>query len=137
MSLPYPVPSSVITTKVMKANKSKNTGPELKLRKALRDAGYPGYRLHWKGIPGCPDITYPGRKVAIFVNGCFWHRCPYCNLPVPKSNQDYWIPKFERTVRRDLEEKESLNSLGWTVITVWECELKNVEEVVSRVVSVL
>ena len=61
--------------KCMKANKSKDTSPELKVRKALREAGYPGYRQNWKKAPGKPDICYPGRKVAIFINGCFWHRC--------------------------------------------------------------
>ena len=73
MTLPYPHPASEVTTKVMKANKSKDTKPEMILRKALREAGFPGYRLHWKKAPGHPDIAYPGRKVAIFVNGCFWH----------------------------------------------------------------
>ena len=124
MTLPYPHPASEVTTKVMKANKSKDTKPEMILRKALCEAGFPGYRLHWKKAPGHPDIAYPGRKVAIFVNGCFWHRCPYCNLPTPKRNQEYWVPKFERNVERDKKEQEDLIRLGWTVEVVWECEIK-------------
>ena len=124
MTLPYPHPASEVTTKVMKANKSKDTKPEMILRKALREAGFPGYRLHWKKAPGHPDIAYPGRKVAIFVNGCFWHRCPHCNLPTPKRNQEYWVPKFERNVERDKNEQEDLIRLGWTVEVVWECEIK-------------
>lgn len=124
MTLPYPHPASEVTTKVMKANKSKDTKPEMILRKALREAGFPGYRLHWKKAPGHPDIAYPGRKVAIFVNGCFWHRCPHCNLPTPKRNQEYWVPKFERNVERDKKEQEDLIRLGWTVEVVWECEIK-------------
>ena len=67
---------SIATRHVMQANKSKNTKPELLVRHALRDAGLPGYRLHWKKAPGKPDVCYPGRKVAVFVHGCYWHRCP-------------------------------------------------------------
>ena len=135
--MPYPYPASEVTTKVMKANKNKDTKPEVTLRKALREAGYPGYRLHWKKAPGHPDIAYPGRKVAIFVNGCFWHRCPHCNLPLPKRNLEYWIPKFERNVERDQREQNDLKNAGWTVIVVWECELKDLESVLSRIVSSL
>lgn len=138
MSLPYPEPASQVTTKVMKANKSKDTKPEIALRRALRDAGYPGYRLHWNKAPGHPDICYPGRKVAIFVNGCFWHRCPFCNLPLPKRNQDYWIPKFQRNVERDRMEQEALESEGWKVFVVWECQLnREPGDAVSGIVSYL
>lgn len=138
MTLPYPNPASDVTTRVMKANKSKNTKPEVKVRKALREAGYPGYRLHWKKAPGHPDIAYPGRKIAIFVNGCFWHRCPYCSLPIPKRNQEYWVPKFERNVERDRREYAALESEGWIVIVVWECEIKkDLGEVIGRITSAL
>ena len=123
MKLPYPYPNSETTTKVMKSNKGKNTKPEVIVRTALRKAGYPGYRLHWKKILGHPDIVYPGRKIAIFVNGCFWHRCPYCNLPMPKRNQEYWIPKFERNIERDREEYAKLEEQGWQVFVIWECQL--------------
>ena len=97
------------TTKSMKSNRRKDTKPELVLRRALRDAGFPGYRLQWK-IPGRPDICYPGRKVAIFVNGCFWHRCPYCNLPIPKHNHEYWVEKFYRNQERDRRDVAELES---------------------------
>lgn len=110
--------------KCMKSNKSKNTSTELKVRKALREAGHPGYRLNWKKAPGKPDICYPGRKIAIFVNGCFWHRCPKCNLPLPKHNAEYWIPKLERNVQRDQENYKKLKSAGWNVVILWECEIK-------------
>lgn len=110
--------------KCMKSNKSKDTSPELKVRKALRDAGYPGYRLNWKKAPGKPDICYPGRKIAIFVNGCFWHRCPRCNLPLPKHNADYWIPKLEKNVQRDRRNIEDLETKGWKVVVIWECEIE-------------
>lgn len=133
-----PEPSNEVTTKVMKANKGKNTGPELTLRKALRDNGHPGYRINWKKAPGRPDIAYPGRKIAIFVNGCFWHKCPHCNLPLPKTHTDFWEQKFERNVQRDIRKTQELEDLGWTVITIWECEIKkDVLSVVSRLVKII
>lgn len=128
-----PPASSDVTSRVMRANRGRDTRPELSLRKALRDAGLPGYRINWKKVPGKPDIAYPGRKVAIFVNGCFWHRCPRCNLPLPKSHTDFWATKFERNVERDRRKTEELKSQGWTVITVWECEIeKDLPDVVIR-----
>lgn len=115
---------SEATRHVMQANKSKNTKPELRVRAALRQAGLSGYRLHWKAAAGKPDICYPGRKVAIFVNGCFWHRCPYCGLPGPKSNAAFWEAKFARNRARDRRDREALVAEGWTVLVVWECRLK-------------
>ncbi len=115
---------SLATRHVMQANKSKNTGPELRVREALRKEGLSGYRLHWKRAAGKPDICYPGRHVAIFVHGCYWHRCPYCALPTPKSNVDFWQAKFDRNKARDQRDREQLLAGGWTVITVWECRLK-------------
>ena len=113
----------------MQANKRKDTGPELLLRKYLRDADMGGYRLQWK-ITGRPDICYPGKKVAIFVNGCFWHRCPNCNPPTPQTNVEYWQNKFKKNVERDQKCIESLSSEGWTVIVVWECEIKKCPQIV-------
>lgn len=109
--------------KSMQGNKRANTKPELLVRKRLRDAGLTGYRLQWK-VPGRPDIAWPGKKVALFVNGCFWHRCPHCNLPLPKSNVGYWTEKFARNVARDEKNLTLLDSLGWTTHVIWECQLK-------------
>lgn len=132
-----PSPTNDTVSKVMKANKGRDTGPELLLRRALRETGWPGYRVNWK-VPGRPDIAYPGRKVAIFVNGCFWHRCPICNLPSPKSNVEFWKTKFEKNVERDRRKSIELNEMGWTVITVWECQIKkDVNSVVDTIVQVL
>lgn len=119
-----PAPESDITSKVMSANVGKNTKPELALRKALRSIGLPGYRLHWKKVPGRPDITYPRHKMAIFVHGCFWHRCPHCDLPLPKSHTDFWSKKFERNKNRDKAKILALESDGWEVLVFWECEIK-------------
>ena len=135
MAIRNPEPISEVTTKVMKANKGKDTGPEQSVRRFLREMGHPGYRLNWKKVPGRPDIAYPGRKIAIFVNGCFWHRCPHCNLPLPKSHTEFWREKFERNVARDEEKTLALETLGWTVITIWECELKDPEAVKARLSS--
>lgn len=119
-----PIPKLETTSKVMSANVPKDTKPELVLRKSLRKIGISGYRLHWKKASGRPDIAYPGRKIAIFVNGCFWHRCPHCNLPLPKSNTDFWLKKFERNKERDAKKIHNLEEDGWKVIVLWECEIK-------------
>ena len=108
----------------MQGNRSRDTKPELVLRKALREAGLTGYRLDWKKAPGRPDIAYPGKKLAVFVHGCFWHRCEQCNLPTPKSNTDYWTAKFARNVARDKRHRYDLAEGGWTVLTFFECEIK-------------
>lgn len=108
----------------MRGNKGKDTKPELLLRRLLREAGYPGYRLHWKKAPGRPDIAYPGLKVAVFVNGCYWHRCPHCGRPVPTTHSEYWESKFAANEARDARKDAELCAAGWTVVTVWECELR-------------
>ena len=132
-----PAASSEATRHVMQANRSKNTGPELKVRAALREAGLTGYRLHWKKAPGHPDICFPGRRVAIFVHGCFWHRCPHCHPSVPKRNTAFWEAKFARNVERDRAAVAALEEAGWTVITIWECELKrtNIDKTMERVLA--
>ena len=134
-----PVPKSEATSRVMSANRGKNTKPELTLRGALRSIGLTGYRIHWRSAPGRPDISFPGRKVAIFVNGCFWHSCPYCRLPLPKSNTEYWRAKFERNSERDARKKDALEEDGWHVIIVWECEIRrnplDCAERIARVVT--
>jgi DNA mismatch endonuclease (patch repair protein) len=129
-----PVPLNENTVKSMQGNRRKNTGPEMKVRKMLRDMGYPGYRLQWKA-PGHPDIAYPGRKVAILVNGCFWHRCPKCNMPIPEHNKDYWTKKFDYNVRHDRETLAALQAEGWKVVVIWECEVGKEPETVRKRLS--
>ena len=114
---------SAATHASMQGNKSKDTKPELLVRQRLRAAGLTGYRLQWKA-PGRPDVAWPGKKVCLFINGCFWHRCPKCNPPAPKKNLDYWVPKFKRNVERDQENLSALREQGWHVHVIWECELK-------------
>lgn len=119
-----PIPKKRSTSKVMSANKAKNTKPELLLRKALWKNGIRGYRLHWKSVPGSPDIAFPKRKLAVFVNGCYWHRCPHCNLKLPKTNTEFWKKKFQRNIERDQRKTELLKKNGWKVVVLWECMIK-------------
>lgn len=119
-----PTPVNEATSELMSKIRSKNTKPEMLLRKLLWQNGYRGYRLHWSKVPGRPDIAYPGKKIAIFVNGCYWHRCPRCKPSMPKSNIDFWKNKFEKNVARDKRKKTELEELGWKVFVIWECEIK-------------
>jgi DNA mismatch endonuclease, patch repair protein len=129
-----PIPKNINTSRVMSANKAKDTKPELEFRRALRKAGLAGYRLHWKIVPGNPDIVFLDKKTAIFINGCFWHRCPYCKSSLPKSNRNFWRKKFEANIKRDKKKKYLLKKKGWTVFIFWECQIKkdvmkNVEKI--------
>ena len=119
-----PVPLNEDTSRVMRANKAKDTLPEISLRKAIWKRGIRGYRLHWKNVPGRPDIAFPVKKIAVFVNGCFWHRCPYCRPQLPKSHKAFWRRKFANNVRRDRAKARLLRRAGWRVLTVWECQLQ-------------
>lgn len=123
--------------KSMQGNKRADTKPEMLVRQRLRAAGLTGYRLQWKKAPGRPDIAFPGRKIAIFVNGCFWHRCPHCHPSVPKRNVEFWEAKFRRNVERDKRSLAELEALGWTAIVIWECELKRdcIDETMQRVID--
>lgn len=131
-----PIPKSESVSRVMSKNKSKNTKPELLLRKELWKNGIRGYRLHQKKIPGKPDIAFISKKIAIFVNGCFWHRCPHCQYKLPKTNRDFWKTKFENNIARDLKTFDQLKEMNWKSITIWECELKDkekLEKVVQKI----
>ncbi|MDO4436333.1 MAG: DNA mismatch endonuclease Vsr [Coriobacteriaceae bacterium] len=123
--------------KSMQGNKRRDTKPELLVRQRLRAASLTGYRLDWAKAPGRPDIAFPGRRIAIFVNGCYWHRCPHCNPSEPRKNVEYWQAKFRRNIERDREALAELEALGWHAITIWECELKRarVDETMDRVIE--
>lgn len=108
----------------MKANRGAGSGPELALRRELRTRGMLGYRLNLRGLPGRPDVVFTRFKLAIFVQGCFWHRCPICNPPMPKNNRGFWKAKFAENRARDTRQQNELMRLGWSVLEVWECELK-------------
>lgn len=115
----------------------KNTTPELQVRRLLYAMGY-RYRLHRKDLPGKPDIVLPRYKAVIFVHGCFWHRHDGCKeASLPKTRTEFWEKKFEQNVARDKKDIETLHSLGWKVMVVWECELKNLVVLEKRLRSFL
>ena len=121
--------------------KSKNTKPEEIVRKYLFSKGF-RYRKNVRKLPGCPDIVLPGYKTVIFVNGCFWHRHPRCKYATtPQNNYEFWQTKFDKNVSNDRKHTEELLHAGWSVITVWECELKRprfqetMDEIVSKLLA--
>jgi DNA mismatch endonuclease (patch repair protein) len=126
----------------MRANRSRDTVPETTLRKALWRTGSRGYRLQRRDVPGTPDLAWMALRVAVFVHGCFWHRCPNCEkkrrVGIPKSNTSYWFAKFERNAQRHLAAVRSLEADGWVVLTIWECEVKSLlGEVTARIGEIL
>ena len=117
---------------VMARVKSTGTTPERTLRKLLTGLGV-RYRLHRKDLPGTPDIVMPGRRLAIFVNGCFWHGHDCARgSRVPKANRDYWLAKVERNRARDLRNLQALDQAGWRVEIVWECEIRDTRALTDR-----
>ena len=110
---------------VMRRVKGKDTAPELKVRAALRKLGV-GYRLHRADLPGKPDIAMSGRKLALFVHGCFWHGHDCARgARMPKTNRAYWQAKIAKNRARDAEHRVALDAKGWRAVTLWECELKD------------
>ena len=109
----------------MSAIKSKNTKPEIAVRKVLHSMGY-RFRLHGKDLPGSPDIVLPKYKTVIFVHGCFWHRHENCKYAsTPKTREEFWESKFKENVIRDKSNQKKLSAIGWKIIIVWECEIKD------------
>jgi len=111
-------------SRIMAAIRSKDTKPELALRKALHVRGF-RYRLHGKGLPGKPDLVFPKYRAVCFMHGCFWHQHPGCKEGTkPKSRTEYWEVKFAATAARDQRSRASLLEAGWRVAIVWECSLR-------------
>ena len=117
--------------RIMQSVKSKDTGPELVVRRLLHGMGY-RYRLHRKDLPGRPDIAFGPRRKAIFVHGCFWHGHGCAKGRLPKSRLDYWQPKVDKNRERDRTKEEQLKSLGWSVLTIWQCETADLETLAAR-----
>lgn len=124
----------------MRKIKSKDTSIEVKVRKYLYHHGF-RYRKNVKELPGTPDIVLDKYKVAIFVNGCFFHHHNNCRLAyIPKSNTDFWIKKFNRNIENDIKHINQLEQMDYKVITVWECEIKDcfeyrMEELVKEIMD--
>nr|WP_319775888.1 very short patch repair endonuclease [uncultured Sphaerochaeta sp.] len=120
---------------IMSRVREKNTSPELKVRSLVHRLGF-RFRLHKKDLPGKPDLVFPSRKKIIFVHGCFWHghTCARGQRR-PKTNCNYWSGKIQRNIDRDLKTQSELNSMGWDVFVVWECELKDMDVLCHRLQS--
>ena len=112
-------------SRVMRAVKGQDTEPEMVVRRLAHSLRY-RYKLHDKRLPGKPDLVFPARRKVIFVHGCFWHQhdCPR-GARLPKSHQDYWVPKLSRNQQRDAEHNSSLEAMGWQVLVIWECETRD------------
>ena len=120
----------------MSAIKSKNTKPEIKVRKVLHSMGY-RFRLHRKDLPGSPDIVLPKYKTVIFVHGCFWHRHENCKYAsTPKTRKEFWESKFKANVKRDLEIQEKIKNIGWQSSVIWECELKDIDNLRDKIIGI-
>jgi len=115
---------------------TRDTGPEVTLRKALHARGY-RYRTHYAALPGKPDIAFPGRRKVIFVHGCFWHghSCRWGRLP--KSRPEYWAPKIASNRARDVRSIRQLRRTDWSVLVVWQCEIRNLDRALPRVLKFL
>ena len=109
--------------------KSKDTTPEKLVRSFLHRKGF-RFRLNVRNLPGSPDIVLNKHRVAIFVHGCHWHRHPGCKFAyTPKSRIEFWEPKFQQNIERDMKKEQLLVEAGWNVLTVWECETKAEEQI--------
>ena len=123
-------------SKNMSAIKSKNTKPEIEVRKLLHSMGF-RFRLHRKDLPGSPDIFLPKFKTVIFVHGCFWHRHENCKYSsTPKTRVQFWEKKFNSNILRDLENQKKIKDIGLRSIIVWECELKNKIELEKKLFDI-
>jgi DNA mismatch endonuclease (patch repair protein) len=122
---------------VMRRVKGRDTTPELVVRRLLTKLGA-RYRLHRKDLPGAPDVVMPGRRLALFVHGCFWHGHDCARgARVPKQNRDYWLAKVGRNRARDAKSLAALGAAGWRAEVVWECELKDREALEGRLSALL
>ena len=123
-------------SEIMRRVKRRDTGPERRVREALRALGFTGYRLDRGDLPGRPDIAFIGRRRAIFAHGCFWHghACKR-GARAPKANADYWAAKIARNRARDAEAAAALAARGWRVLTLWECEIADSQALAARLAA--
>lgn len=116
----------------MSAIRGKNTKPEMVVRSLAHRCGY-RFRLHRKDLPGKPDLVFPGRRKIVFVHGCFWHQHPGCRFAArPKTRPEFWAAKLDGNRERDERQEAELRRLGWEVMLVWECEVRDLERLERR-----
>lgn len=131
------LPTDPARSAQMRLIRSKDTKPELAVRRALFARGY-RYRLHSAKLPGRPDLIFPSRRKVIFIHGCFWHRHTGCKKTrMPKTRLEYWEPKFAANIERDARNRADLRSIGWKSMIVWECELHDIDRLIRRIVTFL
>lgn len=119
-------------SEMMAAVKSKDTQPEMLVRRLVHGMGY-RYRLHVRNLPGKPDLVFPSLKKIIFVHGCFWHQHTKCAAGhAPKSNKNYWEPKLKKNKLRDRKHLKALRAQGWECLVLWECELEKAKKLHKR-----
>jgi len=124
-------------SEVMRSVKSRDTKPELLVRRMLHKAGF-RYRLHAKNLPGKPDIVFPSKHKAILVHGCFWHQHRGCHLADrPTSNTEYWNPKLDGNMARDARNLEALRKSGWEVLIIWDCQTRDKDALLKGLVKFL
>jgi DNA mismatch endonuclease (patch repair protein) len=124
-------------SEIMRAVRSRDTGPEMLLRRSLHQKGY-RYRTHVSSLPGTPDTVFPARKKVIFVHGCFWHGHEGCTRSkTPKGNSTFWKKKILENRKRDKKNCVVLKKMGWEVITVWQCQMKNRGDCTADVIAFL
>jgi DNA mismatch endonuclease (patch repair protein) len=125
--------SSARRSEIMSHIRSKGMVPEMRVRRLIHHMGF-RYRLHGKNLPGRPDLVFPGRRKVIFVHGCFWHQHANCSISrIPKSNKAYWKTKLAKNVERDKEHQRRLKELGWQVLIIWECTIRDVPQLQNRI----
>jgi len=124
--------SPEVRSRMMAGIRGKNTQTELVVRSLVHRLGL-RFRLHGKGLPGRPDLVLNRHRTVIFVHGCFWHRHNCGLAAVPKTRPEFWAAKFESNVRRDARSKAALEALGWRVIEVWECEVRDPVTLTERI----
>jgi len=118
---------------IMAAVRSQKPKQEISVRQLVHGMGY-RYRLHAKGLPGHPDIVFRSRQKILFVHGCFWHRHQRCRYATsPKTRIEFWNEKFDRNIARDQRDQRALKQAGWSVMIVWQCELKNHNKLARRI----
>jgi DNA mismatch endonuclease, patch repair protein len=128
--------STLVRSEIMRRVRSVDTKPELKIRRMIHAMGF-RYRLYDKDLPGRPDLVFPSRRKAIFVNGCFWHGHDCEAAKLPATNVKYWRGKRDRNVARDRRNLKAIAETGWRALVVWECELRKPERTRKKILTFL
>lgn len=130
-------PEKLSRSQLMSRIRSKDTAPELAVRKLVFSLGY-RYRKHYNLLPGKPDLVFIGRRKVIFIHGCFWHQHKNCKVShIPKTNTQFWTEKLNKNCLRDITNEQTLIKDGWKVLIIWECEVKNPESLKHKIINFL